>query len=390
MPYLSQSALGAILTVLAAFLFAGKTVLAKLAYQEGMDPLSLICMRMIIAGAVFAGILAANVIRGKWRPQDLPPSKWALVAVLGVFGYYLCSFLDFSGLYYIDASLGRMILFLYPTLTVLINAFISRTRISFSTWTALAVSYFGLLMMMGPHLSSPGPGFLKGCGLIFLSAAIYACYLVTVDHKYGKAGMPMLISLTMMCSVMSVMAHYGILRDFRDLLDFTPRAYLWVVILSLFATVVPVYAMSAGIALLGASKAAIYNMTGPIMTLALSALALGERPGWMEITGMVLIILGVSRSGVKAAHPAPASEKTAEAAMTGVAEAAIATDAEVAAITQNPAAAPDLSDVSDVSDLSDVSNAMKATFGTLSSTATEEGARSSEAEDPPRKTDSEN
>ncbi|MDR1035275.1 MAG: DMT family transporter [Deltaproteobacteria bacterium] len=299
MPRLTDSRLGAALTVTAAFCFAGKTVLAKLAYREGMDPLSLICMRMILAGGIFTAILAANTLRGRWRPQDLPPAKWAAVVILGIFGYYLCSFLDFAGLWYIDASLGRMILFLYPTLVVVINAVLTREPAAFRTWTALGVSYAGLLMMMAPHVTAPGPGFYKGCGLVFLSATIYAFYLVGVDRQFKKSQMPMLISVTMMVSVASVLAHYGAVRDFRALAGFTGKAYLYMVLLAVFSTVIPIYAMSAGIALLGASRAAVYNMSGPIMTLAMGALLLGERLGPLEIAGMVLIILGVSRVGSK-------------------------------------------------------------------------------------------
>ncbi|MDR3154068.1 MAG: DMT family transporter [Deltaproteobacteria bacterium] len=326
MPFFTPGRLGALLTMTAAFCFAGKTILAKLAYREGMDPLSLLCLRMIIAGSVFACILLANVLRGRWHPAALPPSKWALVALLGVFGYYLCSYLDFSGLYYIDASLGRMILFLYPTVVVIIDSVLSRSPAGPRTWTALAASYAGLLMMMAPHVTAPGPGFLKGCGLIFLSAVIYAFYLTGVDRNFSKAKMPMLISVTMMVSVASVVIHYGALRDFASLLTFSGKAYLFVIILSVFSTVIPIYAMSAGIAILGASKAAMYNMTGPVMTLLMGAALLGERFGPLEFIGMAMIILGVSRVGgprpVTKASPTFAEEtpKTFSAAADGSAQ----------------------------------------------------------------------
>ncbi|MDR2612881.1 MAG: DMT family transporter [Deltaproteobacteria bacterium] len=297
MPHLSQARLGALLTMAAAFCFAGKTVIAKLAYREGMDPLSLLCLRMIIAGSVFAGVLSANTFRGKWRPWALRPARWALVAALGLFGYYLCSYLDFQGLFYIDASLGRMILFLYPTLVVIINSAAARTPADPRTWTALGASYLGLLLMMAPHLTAPGPGFLKGCGLVFLSALIYAFYLTGVDRYFGRSQMPMLISLTMMVSVAAVLIHYAAARGFHGLSRFSGRAYLYVLLLGLFATVLPIYAMSAGIALIGASKAAMYNMMGPIMTMAMGTALLGERLGPLELIGAALIILGVSRVG---------------------------------------------------------------------------------------------
>jgi drug/metabolite transporter (DMT)-like permease len=312
MPRVSQARLGAILTVTAAFCFAWKTVIAKLAYREGMDPLSLLCLRMIIAGSVFGGVLLANTLRGKWRPGSLAPSKWILITALGVFGYYLCSYLDFLGLMYIDATLARMILFLYPTLVVIIHSAVTRTPAGPRTWAALAASYLGLLLMMAPGLASPGPGFLKGCSLVFLAALIYAFYLTGVDRRFGRSQMPMLISITMMVSVASVLIHYAAARDFADLARFSPACYLYAVLIGLFATVLPIYAMSAGIALIGASRAAMYNMLGPVMTLVMGAIFLDERLGPLQAAGAALIILGVSRVGgskevesAKAAPPAP-------------------------------------------------------------------------------------
>jgi drug/metabolite transporter (DMT)-like permease len=293
---ISKENLGVFLTILGAFCFATKTIIAKLIYLEGVDPLSLICLRMTMAGLIFAGILIINTARRKWVIK-LSPQKWLTVLILGVGGYYLCSYLDFKGLFYVDASLGRMILFLYPTMVVIIHSVITKTPIKTHTIVALVISYLGLFLMMSPHLGAgiAGNEVWKGAFLIFLSALIYAFYLTGVDRYFKDMSMAMLISLTMIVSVIAVFIHYGIARDFKDLLSFSGKTYAYMIFLSVFSTVVPIYAMSAGIAMLGASKAAMYNMLGPIMTLLMGRILLGERLGPFEIIGMVLIILGVLR-----------------------------------------------------------------------------------------------
>jgi drug/metabolite transporter (DMT)-like permease len=293
---LSRSQKGVILTLAAAFFFAGKTILAKLAYQAGADPVSLLAMRMAAAGSIFALILASNVVRGRWA-LSLSRRQWLLVMALGVCGYYLSSFLDFKGLYYIDATLGRMILFLYPTMVVIIHAVIVRAMLPGRVVMALALSYLGLILMLAPNISQdPGGGFLKGAGLVFLSALVYSFYLTGVDLFVSEVRMGLFISLAMLFSCLAVFAHFLITSEPSALQEFRPAVYVYALALGTVSTVLPIYAMSAGIALIGASRAALYNMTGPIMTLVLGVLLLGERLGALQVLGAAMIIAGVANA----------------------------------------------------------------------------------------------
>jgi drug/metabolite transporter (DMT)-like permease len=295
---LSRSEKGALLTITAAFFFAGKTVVAKLAYQEGADPISLLALRMTVAGAIFLFILLFNVLRGRWF-LNLSKKEWLLVMVLGFFGYYLSSFLDFWGLYYIDATLGRMILFLYPTMVVIIHAVITRTMLPSRVIFALALSYLGLLLMMSPNIGLENQNdFWKGSMLVFLAALVYSFYLTGVDRYFGSVNMGLFISLAMCFSCLAIFIHYLIRFPVERLYGFSTGVYVYALILGTVTTVIPIYAMSIGIALIGASKAAIYNMMGPIMTLLMSVALLGERLGIVEIIGACMIILGVSRARV--------------------------------------------------------------------------------------------
>ncbi|MFY0080162.1 EamA family transporter, partial [Acinetobacter baumannii] len=67
---------------------------------------------------------------------------------VGLLGYYISSWLDFYGLMFITASLERIILFLYPTMTVLASSFILKQKLSSKTIFALVLSYGGTVIVM--------------------------------------------------------------------------------------------------------------------------------------------------------------------------------------------------------------------------------------------------
>jgi drug/metabolite transporter (DMT)-like permease len=292
---LSTERIGIILTLAAATGFALKTILTKLAYGYGIDSITLLTLRMTIAGAAFLAIFIYNsAILRRWK---LPTKRqdWFLIFFLSFFGYYLSSYFDFSGLVYIDANLGRMILFLYPSIVVILNSIIKHEKIQSFTWLALAICYIGILMMLIPNLSSGQKDFVKGCALVFAGALTYAVYLVSVDRYLNIGNIVMYITLIMTLSSVFILCHFFLAHDLGDLRVPLP-VYLLCLIMAFFSTVLPGYAISAGIAMIGASKAASISMIGPVITLALSYLILGESIGPVQVTGMALVVIGISKA----------------------------------------------------------------------------------------------
>lgn len=109
--------IGVALAVVAAFGFSFKAILVKLAYPYRVDAVTLLALRMAFALPVFLWV-------GFSASRNLPAlgvRDWLAVVVLGVLGYYGASILDFLGLRYITAGLERLILFTYPTLTLLLG-----------------------------------------------------------------------------------------------------------------------------------------------------------------------------------------------------------------------------------------------------------------------------
>jgi Predicted permease, DMT superfamily len=287
---------GFILTLVSAFAFASKTILAKLAYGYGVDAVTLLALRMAFAGGIFALILAWNLLKKNWTIK-LSGRQWLWALMLGICGYYLSALLDFSGLVYVDASLGRMILFLYPTLVLLINSFLKHQPVRARTWLALGLCYSGIFLMMVQSLGGESSNLLLGSLMIFGSALVYACYLVGVDRLLKSIDPMRFTSLVMCISCLSVILHYLLTRDLGDLGALPAPVFLNGALMGVFSTVLPIYALTAGIAMIGASRAAMISMIGPVLTLFMGAALLDERLTVIQFVGMFMVMAGVWRVG---------------------------------------------------------------------------------------------
>ncbi|MBC7958125.1 MAG: DMT family transporter, partial [Cytophagales bacterium] len=134
---------GLLFAVLGAIAFSGKAIIVKLAYRYGVDAVTLIMYRMLFALPMF---LLLSWWSGRGKPA-LTRRDWLVVSGLGFSGYYLASFLDFVGLQYITAGLERLILYLNPTLVLVLGWVVYKRRITRLQAVAMAVSYGGVLLV---------------------------------------------------------------------------------------------------------------------------------------------------------------------------------------------------------------------------------------------------
>jgi drug/metabolite transporter (DMT)-like permease len=69
--------------------------------------------------------------------------------------------------------------------------------------------------------------------------------------------------------------------------------YWYSLLMATIATVLPSFLVSAGIKRIGASNASIVGSVGPISTIILAYIFLGERLGNLQIIGTFIVIGGV-------------------------------------------------------------------------------------------------
>lgn len=288
-----QQLLAALLVFLGAILFSTKAVMVKLAYRYEVDSISLLTLRMVFSFPIF--LLIAQYDRRKQQESRSPLSvKDGFYTIgLGVMGYYLASLFDFLGLNHISAGMERLILFLYPTIVVLLSAIFLKEKIGFNKGVALLLTYLGVAIAFAQNVQqSESDNLWLGAGLILISAFTYAIYLLGSGQFLPRLGTLRFTSIAMMGACLAIVAHHGIVLQWQ-LFNFSAPVYYLSILMAIFATVVPAFLISEGIRLIGASNAAVIGSVGPISTIILAYIFLGEAFGGWQWVGTFLVIGGV-------------------------------------------------------------------------------------------------
>jgi drug/metabolite transporter (DMT)-like permease len=277
-----------LLATLGAICFSGKAIIVKLAYRYGVDAVTLIMYRMLFALPIFA-LMAWWASRGQ---VALSRKDWLGVLGLGVTGYYLASFLDFAGLAYITASLERLILYLNPTLVLLLGLVLYRRRITATQLIGMAISYSGVVLVFGHEITLLGPEAAWGALLVFLSAISYAIYLVYSGELVKRLGAMRLVGLASTVACLCCLLQFVLLRPLSAA-AVAPEV-IWLSLLNAtLCTVAPVLLVMMAIERIGASMASQAGMVGPMSTILMGVVILGEPFTAWVAAGTVLVIAGI-------------------------------------------------------------------------------------------------
>ncbi|WP_148716639.1 DMT family transporter [Chitinolyticbacter meiyuanensis] len=308
---------GRLYAVLSAAGFSLKAVFVKLGYAAGpVDALTLLAMRMALALPLFGWLIWLS--RREGHAEPLSRLDWLRVVLLGTFGYYLSSLFDFYGLEYISAGLERLILYVYPTLVLLLHAALTRQRPGRRVVQAMAICYLGLGVAFVHDISLAGHGaqVLTGAAWVFVSAVTYALYYLGTGAMLKRLGSMRLAGLAGAVSSVLVLGHYAVAGSPAQLTVLPPAVWWNAGLMALLSTALPVYWMALAIQRMGASQAAAIGSLGPVLTLLASWLLLGEVLSLYQIAGLALVMFGVSR--LKPAQPAPAVVPQSAAEMTSL------------------------------------------------------------------------
>ena len=290
-----QALLGITFAALAAIGFSTKAILVKLAYISPVDAVTLLALRMIFSLPFF---LAAAVWSRNRHATPLTAHDWMAVLALGLIGYYLSSLLDFSGLQYISAGLERLILFLYPTMVVLLSAAIFKRPIGRREILALVLSYAGILLVFMHDAGRHQTGIAVGAGLVFASTLTYSVYLVGAGHVIGRIGATRFTAYAMLVASVATVLQFLVTHPLSAL-ELPTRVYGLGFAMAIFSTVLPVFMLSAGIRRIGSAHTALVGSVGPVATILMAYLVLGEALSGPQIGGSVLVLAGVLAISIK-------------------------------------------------------------------------------------------
>lgn len=279
---------GLALAAAGSIAFSGKAIIVKLAYRHGVDAVTLIMYRMLFALPLFV-LLAWWAGRGQ---PALQRRDWLVVGGLGFSGYYLASYLDFAGLQYITASLERLILYLNPTLVLALSWLLFGQRVRMRQALALAVSYAGVLLVFGHELELAGAGSALGAALVFGSALSYAVYLIYSGQEVRRLGALRLTGWATSIACLLCIAQFVLLRPLSAA-AVAPAVIGLSLLNAVLCTFAPVLMVMMAIERIGATMVAQTGMIGPLSTIVMGVLILGEPMNAWIVAGTTLVLLGV-------------------------------------------------------------------------------------------------
>lgn len=292
-PTTKEYFVAAILVFLGAVLVSTKAIFVKLAYQYSIDSASLLTLRMAFSFPIFLIIAIWSFNKKKNRQNPLTKKELGIIMLMGMLGYYLASLFDFMGLQYISASFERIILYLYPTIVLLMSLVFLKKKILNFQLIALGLTYLGVGMAFWENLQSNfGENIWLGTGLVFLSALFYSVYLIGGGIILPKVGTFRFNSLAMLSASFGIFIHHYLFNE-TDLLSFDKPVYQLSIAIAIIATIIPTFLIVEGVRVIGSNNAAIITSIGPISTIVLAYIFLEERLGWLQWTGTLFVIAGV-------------------------------------------------------------------------------------------------
>lgn len=278
------------LMLFGAVLFSCKAIVIKLAYQYDVSSISLLGLRMAFALPFF--LLIGSLRRERTATHGpLSGRDFAIIVILGILGFYLASYTDFLGLQYLSAGMERLILFVYPTIVLVLQRLVFGTPIKPVQWGATVICYLGIGLAFSGSDFTVGNQFSLGAALVFSSALTYSFFVIGSGHFAQKLGSIRFTSLALVAASIAVLTHVYVSGN--TLFGFPAGLYAYGLVLAIFCTVIPTYLVTEGIRRIGAGDAAILGATGPVTTIVLEYLILGEHLNLVQAVGAGLVIVGV-------------------------------------------------------------------------------------------------
>lgn len=266
--------------------------MVKLAYQHDIDTTSLLMLRMLFSLPFFLFIAIKSISKDHSLITQIKTNKIGLLT-FGLLGYYIASYLDLEGLHFIDASLERIIIFIYPTLVVIISYVWLKQRVTLSQLVAIIICYLGIVIAYrGNLVVGSSDATLKGSLFVIGSALTYSIYLVGSQRMVTKMNSKIYNAVAMSIACFAIIIHNAITNGF-NLFSFPYEIYMIALMIAAFATVIPSFLIVEGIKILGANTSSIIGSIGPISTIILAHFILGERINTTQWIGTLIVISGV-------------------------------------------------------------------------------------------------
>jgi drug/metabolite transporter (DMT)-like permease len=281
---------GALLCTLSAAGFASLSILGKLAFQLGLNLVTILSLRFGAAALLLA--LYLKVVRRRrlfhgWR-LTLP------LILLGSIGYAGQSTLYFASLERNPASINSLLLYVYPMFVALLSWAIYRKSPSQREFTGMFLASAGVVLTVSGDFRLLSFAALVdpfGVLLVLASAAWYAGYIVISDRYVHAAG-PWVSTAWIAFGAGISFGLAGIFSRSIDL-NLNGEAVSILLAMVILSTIMALGTFLAGMRRVGPTAASLLSTLEPVFTVILAILFLRESLAAPQLLGGVLVLAAV-------------------------------------------------------------------------------------------------
>jgi drug/metabolite transporter (DMT)-like permease len=268
-------------------------IFGKVAYAAGVEPLSLLAWRYLIAS-----LCLALLVRGPMPPLRERLRLWAIGSI-----FVGNSVAYFMALQTLPASVTALVVFSYPVVVALLAALSGVEALTLRALGAAVMAFVGCALTAG-GLGNTAMSPTQGVAWALACAVIYAGYVV-ISSRYGR-GVPARVLALHLVQVSAVICFVLALFGSGVSLPRDPRAWLSVLAIAVISTVISMSAFLAGMAIVGPNRASVLASLEVLVTLVLAIALLGERLTLPQWAGAALILGAVAFQNLPALRRARA------------------------------------------------------------------------------------
>jgi drug/metabolite transporter (DMT)-like permease len=280
------------LALAGAALFSTKGIFIKLAFAAGVSTEATLALRMLVALPVYLVILGTLLRRNPKLRLHLAPRRLLAAMAVGALGYYLSSYLDFAGLAFVSAQYERLVLFTYPFFVFLFGVWFFGDRMSWRLVPPMLITYSGLMVIFAWNLTVQPDGLLVGTLLVLGSALTFALYQHLARQQMSIIGSALFTCIGMSTAAVLAIGQSLVVDGPTTYAGFSPYVWFLGLMLGIFGTVLPSFLLNSAIARIGPRATSSTASFGPIITIVLAVLILGEAFTLFHAIGTALVLFG--------------------------------------------------------------------------------------------------
>jgi drug/metabolite transporter (DMT)-like permease len=281
---------GVSLIVVSASSFGAMAIFARLAYEAGTDPITVLFLRFTIA-AVF--MVTAMAVKGIAFPRGYTLISLSLMGALGYVGFSLAFF---TALTMAPAGLVAILLYLYPAFVTILASIFLNKPVTLFTIAALSITFAGTVLIIG---LDRGNGQVLGIVLGITAAVLYSIYIiigskVLLNTDAFPASTVVIISAGVIFS--------GVVAVNGAHFPTTVTGWIAVFAIALVSTVLAIVTFFAGLKKIDPANASMISTLEPVVTVSLAVFVLGESVSIPKIIGGIMILVAVVLLAKKEAY----------------------------------------------------------------------------------------